>query len=127
VPAGLDAETWRETRARFLAEAGLRDTLEEARQYLKECEETLAAFSQHEEVVIWLSHTLSNQLILIKVVDWFSRRDLGGVKLSVICVGRYPGMDHFVELGQLRANQLASLADTRLPVGEPQYRTARAA
>ncbi|PYS38734.1 MAG: hypothetical protein DMG14_16540 [Acidobacteria bacterium] len=126
-PAGLDAETWRETRALFMAEAGLRDTLEEARQYLKECEETLAAFSQHEEVVIWLSHTLSNQLILIKVLDWFRSRDLGGVKLSLICVGRYPGMDHFVGLGQLHANQLASLADTRLPVGEAQYRTARAA
>jgi hypothetical protein len=36
-------------------------------------------------------------------------------------------MDHFVGLGQLHANQLASLADTRLPVGEGQYRTARAA
>ncbi len=126
-PDGLDAETWREIRARFLAEAGLHDTLEEARQYLKECEESLAAFSQHQEVVIWLSHALSNQLILIKVLDWFSRRDLGGVKLSLICVGRYPGMDHFIGLGQLHANQLASLADTRLPVGEAQYRTARAA
>ena len=125
-PAGLDAETWRETRARFVAEAGLRDTLEEARQYLKDCEDMLAAFSQHE-VVIWLSHTLSNQLILIKVLDWLSRRDLGGVKLSLICVGRYPGVDHFIGLGQLDARQLASLADARLAVGEAQYRTARAA
>jgi hypothetical protein len=126
-PAGLDVETWRETRARFMAEAGLRDTLEDARQYLKECEETLAAFSQHDEVVIWLSHTLSNQLILIKMLDWFSHRDLSGVKLSLICIGRYPGMDRFVGLGQLHANQLALLAGTRLPVGEAQYRTARAA
>src|SRR5438093_4973549 len=126
-PAGLDAETWRETRARFMADTGLRQTLEEARQYLKACEDTLTAFSQHEEVVIWLSHTLSNQLILIKVLDWFSRRDLGAVKLSLICVGNYPGMDRFVGLGQLHANQLVSLADTRLPVDETQYRTARAA
>jgi hypothetical protein len=126
-PAGLDAEAWREIRARFMAEAGLRETVEEARQYLKACEDALAAFSKHEEVVIWLSHTLSNQLILIKVLDWFSRQDLGAVKLSLICVGRYPGMDRFVGLGQLHANQLMSLADTRLPVGETQYCTARAA
>lgn len=126
-PANLDAETWRETRARFLADPRLRPTLEEARQYLKACEDALAAFSQHEEVVIWLSHTLSNQLILIKVLDWFSRRDLGAVKLSLICVGSYPGMDRFVGLGQLHANQLVSLADTRLPVDETEYRTARAA
>jgi RNA polymerase sigma factor (sigma-70 family) len=126
-PAGLDTETWRETRAGFMADTRLRQTLEEARQYLKACEDTLAAFSQHEEVVIWLSHTLSNQLILIKVLDWFSRRDLGAVRLSLICVGRYPGMDRFVGLGQLHANELVSLADTRLPVDETQYRTARAA
>jgi RNA polymerase sigma factor (sigma-70 family) len=111
-PAGLDAEAWRETRARFVAEDGYR-TLEEARQYLKACEDTLTSFSQHEEAVIWLSHTLSNQLILIKVLDWFSRQDLGAVKLSLICVGSYPGMDRFVGLGQLHANQLVSLADTR--------------
>ena len=126
-PAGLDEEAWRETRARFMAEEGPSDTLEEARQYLKKCEESLAAFSRYEEVVVWLSHTLSNQLILIKVLDWFSRRDLGGVKLSLICAGSYPGMDRFAGLGQLHADQLASLADTRLPAGEAEYRTARAA
>ena len=125
-PAGLDAEAWRETRAHFIA--GMRDaTLEEARQYLEGCEKTLAAFSQHEEVVIWLDHRLSDQLILIKVLDWFSRQNLDGVKLSLICVGRYPGMDQFVGLGQLEASQLASLAGTRLPAGEAQYRAAQAA
>lgn len=85
-----------------MADTGLRQTLEEARQYLKAFEDALAAFSQHEEVVIWLSHTLSNQLILIKVLDWFSRRDLGAVKLSLICIASCPGMDRFVGLGQLQ-------------------------
>jgi hypothetical protein len=125
-PAGLDAEAWLDTRARFMAEADY-CSLEEARQYLKGSETTLASFSQHDEVVIWLDHRLSDQLILIKVLDWFSRRDLGGVKLSLICVDRYPGQDHFLGLGALTADQLASLADTRLPVGEAQYRTAQAA
>jgi hypothetical protein len=49
-PAGLDTEAWRETRTRFLAEDGYK-TLEEARQYLKACEDTLNAFSQYEEVL----------------------------------------------------------------------------
>jgi hypothetical protein len=124
-PAGLDAEAWREIRARFIEDRF--GGLEQARQYLQACDDALAAFPRHEEVVIWLDHGLSRQLILIKVLDWFSRQNLGGVKVSLICVGRFPGMDHFVGLGQLNANQLASLADTRLPVGEGQYRTARAA
>jgi hypothetical protein len=125
-PAGLQDEAWYETRARFLVDAGYA-TLEEARQYLKGCENTLLAFPQHEEVVIWLDHRLSDQLILIRVLDWFSRHDLGGVKLSLICVGSYPGRDNFVGLGALPANDLAALAGMRVPVSEAQYRTAQVA
>jgi hypothetical protein len=125
-PGGLSAEAWRDTRAHFMAEAGYA-TLEEARQYLKRCDDTLAAFSQHEEVVIWLDHRLSDQLILIRVLDWFSRQNLGARKLSLNCIGRYPGRDHFVALGELTAHQLASLADTRPRVTDGQFRTAQAA
>jgi len=127
-PAGLDADAWLGTRASWVAgPGGVRPTLEEARQYLRACEDTLAGFSRHEEVVIWVDDRLSDQLILIKVLDWFSRQSLRGTKLSLICVGRYAGVDHFVGLGQLNPNQLMSLADTRLAIGEEQYRTAQTA
>jgi hypothetical protein len=125
-PAGLDAEAWRDVRARFIADSD-NAGLEEARQYLQGCENTLAAFSQHEEVVIWLDHRLSNQLILIKVLDWFSRQDLGGVQVSLVRVERYSGPDDFLGLGALPADQLESLAGTRVPVSDAQYRAARAA
>jgi hypothetical protein len=119
-PGGLTAEAWRATRAGFMADAGYA-TIEEARQYLQACDDALAAFTQHEEVVIWLDHRLSDQLILAKVVDWFSRQNLGGVRLSLICLGRYRG------LGELTAEQLASLADTRVRVTDAQLRLAQAA
>jgi hypothetical protein len=125
-PAGLDADAWIETRARFMAEADY-CSLEEARQYLRDFENTLAAFPKHEEVVIWVDHRLSNQLILIKLLDWFGRRDLGELNLSLICVGPDSGLEHFVGLGALTADQLASLAETRLPVAEAHVRTAQAA
>jgi hypothetical protein len=125
-PAGLTADAWRHARAGFMAEAGYA-TLDKAQQYLKACDDALAAFPNHGEVVIWVDHRLSDQLILIKVLDWFSRQNLGGVKLSLICVGRYPGMDQFVGLGQLTADQLASLADTRLRVTDAHFRLAQAA
>jgi len=124
-PAGLTAEAWRDTRARFMAEAGF-GTLEETQRYQKSCEDALRAFPQNDEVVIWLDHRLSDQLILIKVLDWFSRQNLGAVKLSLICVGRYPGRDHFVGLGQLTTDQLASLADTRFRVTDAQFALAQA-
>jgi RNA polymerase sigma factor (sigma-70 family) len=125
-PGDLSPEAWRDTRARFMAQAGYA-SLEEAQQYLRTCDDALAAYCQHEEVVVWLDYRLSDQLILIKVLDWFSRQNLGGVKLSLICVGRYPGRDHFVGLGELTADQLASLADTRLRVTDAQFRLAQAA
>jgi hypothetical protein len=52
---------------------------------------------------------------------------LDGLSESLICIGCYPGLNRFVGLGELTANQLASLADTRLPVADAQFRTARAA
>ncbi len=125
-PGGLDAEVWQHTRARFMAEAGYA-TREEATRYLKTCDDTLAAFTRYEEVVIWLDHRLSDQLILIRVLEWFARQNMSGVKLSLNCIGRYPGMDRFVALGALTADQLASLADTRLRVSETHLRLAQAA
>src|SRR5262245_45036774 len=125
-PAGLQDQAWFDVRAHFIADAQYA-TLEEARQYLKATENTLQAFTQHDEVVIWLDSKLSNQLMLIKVLDWFTRRELGRTKLSLICIGEYPGQERFLGLGAMTADQLASLADTRLPVGESQYRTAQAA
>jgi hypothetical protein len=125
-PATRDADEWREMRARFMAEADYA-SLEESRNYLQACEETLAAYSQHEEVVIWLDHRLSDQLILVKVLDWFSRQNLGATKLSLLCVGQCPGVDHFIGLGALTANQLLSLADARRPVTAAQFGTAQTA
>jgi hypothetical protein len=52
-------------------------------------------------VVVRLPPTLSNRLILIKVLDWFSRQDLGAVKLSTFASGAPPRMDRLVGLGQL--------------------------
>lgn len=125
-PAGLDTDAWCEARARFMADSDYA-SLEEAREYLRSCQNVLAAFSQHEEVVVWLDHRLTNQLILIKVLDWYGRQNLGGTKLSLICVDRHPNVAGFVGLGQLTASQLESLTGLRVPVSEAQYRSAQAA
>src|SRR5262245_18630687 len=109
-PAGLDTAGWREARAQFLAKSRTRApyqiSLQESREYLKACDDALAAYSLHDETVIWMDYKLSNQLMLIKALDWFSRQDLSNTKLSLICIGRYPGVDRFVGLGQLTADQL---------------------
>jgi hypothetical protein len=50
-PAALDDQASLDVRAHFIATAGYA-TLEDARQYLKACENTLAAFPQYDEVVL---------------------------------------------------------------------------
>ncbi len=125
-PAGLTTEAWLDCRANFLSQHGW-VSFEEARRYVTAFEDTLGSVSGQDETILWLDHRLSDQLILIKLLDWFSRQQLGRVKLGLICAGSYPGVDRFVGLGQLRAEQLLLLADTGLPVSEAQFRAAHSA
>jgi hypothetical protein len=82
---------------------------------------------KHDETVLWMDHRLSDQLILIMLLERFYRSYRGKSSLTLICVGQYPGMENFVGLGQLTAEQLASLADTRSPVSEAEFALASAA
>jgi hypothetical protein len=70
---------------------------------------------------------LFDQLILIRLLDWFARHELGSTRLSLICIGEYPGLPGFRGLGELRADQLAPLLDTRLEVTPSQLHLARVA
>jgi RNA polymerase sigma factor (sigma-70 family) len=125
-PAGHDPQTWRDVRAQFLVERHS-FTREEARASLEASLLTLDEAPRHEEVVLWLDHRLSDQLILIKLLDWLSQSKGAEFRLSLICLGRYPGIRHFVGLGQLTSDQLTSLFDTRLAISDAQVRLGRMA
>jgi hypothetical protein len=122
---GSSAE-WQQARATFIHDAGYA-TLADAQRFVEAAERSLASCWDHDETVLWLDHRLSDQLILIRVLDWFSRQDVGRTRLNLICLGLYPGVEPFIGLGQLKPDQLASLADTRVRVTDAQFRTARAA
>ena len=125
-PAGLTDAQWWDTRSRFHSECfGL--TLAETGQAVRAFEDTLNLIPRHDETVLWMDHRLSDQLILIMLLERFDRLYRGRSSLSLICVGQYPGMENFVGLGQLTAEQLASLADTRSPVSEAEFALASAA
>jgi hypothetical protein len=70
--------------------------------------------------VLWFEHDLFDQLLLLRHLDWFAKQDLGTTALSLICIGEYPGFEPFHGLGQLDANQLASLLGTREAVSREQ-------
>jgi hypothetical protein len=63
--------------------------------------------------------------LLVRHLDWFSRQEMGRTKLSLICIGEFPGFEPFDGLGQLDEGQLASLLGTRELVSADQIALGR--
>jgi hypothetical protein len=115
IPAHADDETWRAVRARFLADS-FRLAFEDALRLYERADAAIGRFRDYDEVVLWFEHDLFDQLLLLRHLDWFGRQSLGATRLSLICIGEFPGVQPFHGLGQLSAPQLRSLIGTRQPV-----------
>jgi Domain of unknown function (DUF1835) len=116
VPGGLPLQELSRIRERFLAEffAVPLSEVSFARR-----DEAITRFPDHEEVILWFEHDLYDQLQLIQILDWFSRQDLGGTRISLISVDQY--------LGPMRPEQLLPLFKTRHTVTGAEFEAARAA
>lgn len=122
-PRGLSPVEWQETRAKFLA-----DAYELKHDYclnsLLEQEANLRGFAAHHETILWFEHDLFCQINLIYLLDWFSKQSRGNSRLSLICIGEFPGIDDFRGLGQLTGDQLASLFESRHEVTDAEMKIA---
>ncbi|HSE51022.1 MAG TPA: hypothetical protein VLB00_02475 [Gemmatimonadales bacterium] len=78
----------------------------------------------YDETVLWFEADLFDQLILVYLLNRLAplRRR---TRLSLICIGSFPGVKRFIGLGQLRPAQLATLFPRRRPVTWGQLRLAR--
>jgi hypothetical protein len=123
-PGGLPPERWRKVRARYLAESGY-DDYDSCLARLSRWDHTLEDARSFDEVVLWFEHDLFDQLLLIRTLDAFAARDLGGTELSLICIGEFPGIVPFHGLGQLTPQQMATLLPRRQRVDEGQKLLAR--
>ncbi len=123
-PAFLDMEDreCRTMRAAYLErEMGI-----PANDYVRVCEEQereLGRFGTYDEVVMWFEHDLFDQTMLWYLLRWFAGRPLGRTKLSLLCIGEFPGIDRFRGLGQLTVEQLETLSGTWRPVGRREFET----
>ncbi|QDH21086.1 sigma-70 family RNA polymerase sigma factor [Saccharibacillus brassicae] len=86
-----------------------------------EQERKLRELQQYEEVVLWFEHDLFDQTMLALVLNRIGRMQTGSARISLLCVGAFPGIGIFHGLGQLRADQLKTLSGTWQPVGPEQY------
>jgi hypothetical protein len=126
-PAPLDVpqEQWIALRADYLVKAtGGAFTLEQLIGHLTKQENNLELSREHEETVLWFDACMYDQLIMIKLLDWFARNRAGTTELSMICIGSYPDIERFHGLGELQPMQLAGLLRQRQPVTEEQFAVA---
>ena len=116
--AGLDLEAASDARARYLA--GPSDALDDVARNFRLRNEHLRAASRYRDVILWFEHDLSDQLQLLQLLDWFAEATLAATQLSMICIDCFPSIEPFRGLGQLNADQMASLS-------VPAFRHPRAA
>src|SRR5262245_39054746 len=118
-PANLSGDEWRKLRAAYLS-----NTYELAREKcerdLRAQEQKLSRYAEYEETVLWFEHDLFCQANLIYLLNWFARQRSIETQLSMVCIGEFPGIKNFRGLGELNADQLASLFPQRRPIAAEQ-------
>lgn len=118
-PGDLRDEEFLTLRAKHLsATYGVR--LDKCVAELRAQRDALGQFRNHEEVVLWFEHDLFCQVHLIYLLNWFAQHDLGNTRLSMICIGEFPGVQLFHGLGQLNEEELASLFPKRQEITKDQ-------
>jgi hypothetical protein len=126
VPYSASPEEWRQVRAHHYAARGW-GTVAENESRLASWDAALDRCTEFDEVVLWLEHDLFDQLLLIRHLNWLSRRNLGRTRVALICIGAFPGRPKFRGLGELTADELGSLFGTQRAVTPEQFDLGRRA
>ena len=114
-PAHIEGDAWYDVRARFIASA-YGEQPDEVRRQLSSMDQRLAGFRDFRDVVLWFEHDLFDQVILARLLAWFSTRDLGSTRLSLVTLNAHPTGGRFFGLGRLGPEQLRALFPSRVPV-----------
>ena len=117
-PADVSPTDWLRLRAENLRR--FFPTEADAVRAIAGMDERLCRFRAFDEVVLWFDACLFDQIILIRQLHWFAREGLGDCKLSLICIGEFPGFAHFQGLGELNPPDLASLLPLRHEVSDAE-------
>jgi hypothetical protein len=120
-PAVNESE-WRRIRAAHLAEAYGVEVVNCENDFARQ-QQIFESFAAHEEVTLWFESDLFCQANLLYVLDWCAQRH-PETKLSLICIGEFPGRPKFRGLGELTPQELSSLFDKRIEVTGAQLELA---
>lgn len=118
----VNGADWRLIRAAHLAEAyGVE--VEKCENDFAHQQQIFESFNDHEEVSLWFESDLFCQANLLYVLDWCAHHQ-PETKLSLICIGEFPGRPNFRGLGELTAPELGSLFEKRIEVTAAQLELA---
>jgi DNA-binding HxlR family transcriptional regulator len=129
VPGGLTDEELLEVRTRyhtgpaditFAAWGGSDPSLDPVND-MRQWRATIERHDSYDELILWFEHDLFDQLSLVQLLTWIRERLPTTSPVSLVCIGSFPGRQDFKGLGELTPDELASLLETRQPLGEPQY------
>jgi hypothetical protein len=125
-PAGLSLDEWCKLRARALSGLAEQEAVT-IEQELRAQAATLNNLAHHDEIILWFEHDLFCQTHLIYLLDHFARHPVTTARLSLICINAFPGKPDFRGLGELTAEQMASLFDTRHAITPAEFELAQRA
>ena len=114
VPAGLDDAGLRRARAEFLAGADGLDPAAVLRRF-SERDRVLAA-GRDGEYVLWFEADLYDQLQIAQILATLGDLGVDPGRVTLVCIGEYPGIAHFGGLGELEPGQLPGLLDAATPL-----------
>ena len=117
VPGGLSDDELREVRGGHLAGDVPPDPIVDMRRW----RQVIADHESYDELVLWFEHDLFDQLNLLQLLPWIRAHVPLDKPVTLICVGSFPGYPAFKGLGELQPADLASLLETRQPVGAEAY------
>lgn len=120
VPAGLTDAELIEVRTRYLAGSHDQENVDP----INDLRQWRAAIERHEsydELILWFEHDLFDQLNLIQLLSWIRERLPIVKRVSLVCIGAFSNHPRFKGLGELTPDELASLLETREPLGESHY------
>jgi hypothetical protein len=102
----VPADELRRIRARFLAGENAADlgTTEEFAE-----RDRILESHRDGDYVLWFEADLYDQLQLIQIVARLHELKAPASRITLICIGEYPGIAHFGGLGELKADQLSRL------------------
>ena len=117
---------WLDVRANYLA-AGSGLETDKVRADLVRLDAALNTVADYDEATLWFEHDLLCQINLSYLLARFAHQGTNGARLSLICIGEYPGIENFRGLGELTAAQMTGLFDTRHEVTDAEKRLAETA